>query len=160
MFTQRKYLIESKKLFILNTFFDLKKCFVLMKQNLFSSNKVSLNQINICSNQINFCLKSNKLYLWPYMNALIYLFWRKINLIQTNINWFKDILFESNKFYFSWTNHFFKSKIVVQTNHFLWFNEIFFLSVYNHENKKIIDRNMKQIAKNSVFFIDNYFSKW
>ena len=52
---------------------------------MFDSNKISLEQINICSNQINFCLKANKLYLWPYINALISLFWRKINLIQKNI---------------------------------------------------------------------------
>ena len=102
-----------------------------MKKNLFDSNKVSLNQINICSNQINFCLKSNKLYLWPYIIALISLFWRKINLIQTNIYlfqrylvWIKQILFHLNK-------HLFKSKQVFQTNHFLWFNQIFFLSVRN-----------------------------
>ena len=75
-----------------------------MKKNLFDSNKISLDQINICSNQINFYLKSNKLYLWPYINAIISLFWRKINLIQTNIYlvqryfvWFKQILFHSNK---------------------------------------------------------------
>ena len=55
--TQKKYLIESKRLFVWNTFFDVKKSFVLMKQNLFDSNKISLDQINICSNQINFCLK-------------------------------------------------------------------------------------------------------
>ena len=75
-----------------------------MKQNFFDSNKISLDQINICSNQINFCLKSNKLYLWPYNHALISLFWRKINLIQTNIylvhRYFvsiKQILFHLNK---------------------------------------------------------------
>ena len=100
MYTQKKDLIESKKLFVWNTFFDVKKCFVLMKQNLFDSNKISLDQINIFSNQINLCLKSNKLYLWPYINALISLFWRKINLVQTNIYlvqryfvWIKQILF-------------------------------------------------------------------
>ena len=95
--TQKKYLIESKKLFAWNTFFDVKKCFVLMKQNLFDSNKISLDQIN-------FCLKWNKLYLWLYINALISLFWTKINLIQTNIYlvqryfvWIKTILFHLNK---------------------------------------------------------------
>ena len=51
---------------------------------MFHSNKVSLNQIKICSNQINFCLKLKKLYLWPYTNAIICLLWRKIYLIQTN----------------------------------------------------------------------------
>ena len=78
-------MIESKKLFVWNSFFDVKECFVQMKHNLFDSNKISLDQINICSNQINFCLKSNKLYLWPYINALISLLWMKINLIETNI---------------------------------------------------------------------------
>ena len=92
-FTQKKYLIESKKLFVWNTFFDVKKCFVWMKQNLFDLNKISLDQVNICSNQINFCLKLNKLYLWPYINALISLFWRKINLIQTNIYLVQRYLF-------------------------------------------------------------------
>ena len=103
-YTENKYLIESKKLFVWSTFFDVKKCFVLMKQNLFDSNKISLDQINICSNQINFCLKSNKLYLWPYINALISLLSRKINLIQINIYlvqryfvWMKQILFHLNK---------------------------------------------------------------
>ena len=91
-FTQKKYLIESKELFVWNTFFDVKKCFVLMKQNLLDSNKISLDQINICSNHINFCLKWNKLYLWPYINALISLFWNKINLIQTNFISFKQII--------------------------------------------------------------------
>ena len=33
---------------------------------MFESNKVSLKQIKICSSKINFCLKSNKLYLWSY----------------------------------------------------------------------------------------------
>ena len=103
-YTQRKYLIESNKLFIWNTFFDVKKCFVLMKQNLFDSNKISLEQINICSNQTNFCLKSNKLYLIPFFTALISLLWRKINLIQTYIYlvqryfvWIKQILFHLKK---------------------------------------------------------------
>ena len=41
-------------------------------------------QCNI-SNRINFCLKSNKSYLWPYTNALIYLIWKKIYFIETNI---------------------------------------------------------------------------
>ena len=46
--TEKKYLIESKKLFVWNTFFDVKKCFVLMKhnfwfkQNIFGSNKYLL----------------------------------------------------------------------------------------------------------------------
>ena len=81
----------------LHTFFDVKKCLVLMKENLFDSNKISLNQINICSNQINFCLKSNKFQLWPYINALIFLFWRKINLIQRYFVWIKQILFYLKK---------------------------------------------------------------
>ena len=75
-----------------------------MKQNFFDSNKISLDQINICSNQINFYLKSNQLHLWPYINALISLYWRKINLIQMNIYlvqrhfvWNKQILFHLNK---------------------------------------------------------------
>ena len=41
---------------------------------------------------------------------------------------FKDNLFESNNFYLIKINHFFNSKKDFQTNHFLWFNQIFFLS--------------------------------
>ena len=52
------------------------------------------------------------------------------NLFELIFISFKDILFELNKFYFSHTNHFFKSKKVAQTNHFLRYNQIFFLSVY------------------------------
>ena len=104
---RKKIWLNQRKWFVWNTFFDVKKRFVLMKKNLFDSNKISLNQINICSNQINFCLKSNKLYLWPYINALISLFWRKINLIQTNIYmvqryfvWTKQILFHLKNYLF------------------------------------------------------------
>ena len=109
-----------------------------MKQNFFDSNKISLDQINICSNQINFCLKSNKLYLWPYINALISLFLRKINLIQTNIYlvqryfvWIKQILFHLNKSFLqikeSRTNKLFPliqsnlfSQCVFKKEKFLW----------------------------------------
>ena len=105
IYTLRKNIWLNQKNYLFETlFFYVKKCFVSMKQNLFDSNKISLDQINICSNQINFCLKSNKLYLWPYINALISLFWRKINLIQTNsylvqryFVWIKQILFHLNK---------------------------------------------------------------
>ena len=56
--------VHSEKIFdwikkiicLKHTFFDVKKCFVLMKQNFSDSNKTSLDQINIGSNQINFCL--------------------------------------------------------------------------------------------------------
>ena len=71
---------------------------------MFDSNKVSLNQTDICLNQISFSLESNKLYLLPYINALISLFWRNIYLIWTNIYlshryflWIKQMLFNSNK---------------------------------------------------------------
>ena len=57
-------------------------------------------------------------------------FEEKLIWLKKKFIWSKDILFESNKFCFIKTKHFFKSKKVVQTNHFLWFNQIFFLSVY------------------------------
>ena len=52
---------------------------------MFDLNKVSLKQIKICSNQINLCLEANKLYLWPYTNAIICLFWKKMYFMQTDI---------------------------------------------------------------------------
>ena len=56
--TLRKMIwLNQRKWFVWMTFFDLKKWFVQMKQNLFDSNKISLSQINICLNQINFFLK-------------------------------------------------------------------------------------------------------
>ena len=90
--TQKKDLIESKKIICLKDFLWFKK---MIYFNLFDSNKVSSNQIKICLNQINFCLKSNKLYLWGECNNL---FWRKKYLIWKNIFCLKDILFELNKF--------------------------------------------------------------
>ena len=42
-----------------------KKLYIWIKYKFFDSNKVSLNHMKIYSNQINFYLKSNKLYLWP-----------------------------------------------------------------------------------------------
>ena len=62
----------------------------------------------MCSNQIKFCLKSNKLYLWTYINPLIFLFLTTIYLLLTKIYWaqryfvlIKQILFNLNK-YFVW----------------------------------------------------------
>ena len=43
--------------------------------------------------------------------------------------WFKNTFFKPNKFYLIQINHFFKSKKVFQKNNFLWFNQIFSLSV-------------------------------
>ena len=99
-----------------------------MKWNLFDSNKVSLNQIKISSNQINFCLKLNKLYLRPYINALISLFWRKIFWFEKIFIWRKDILFELNKCYLIYINLFFESKKAFKIHYFLSFNQIFFLN--------------------------------
>ena len=73
-----------KKIICLKHFLWCKEIFGL-NETKFDSNKISLEQISICLNQMNFCLESNKFYLWQYINALISLFWRKINLIQTNI---------------------------------------------------------------------------
>ena len=56
--------------------------FERLSSNLFELNKICLNQtkylnqIKICSNKINFCFKPNKLYIWPYINALISMLWK------------------------------------------------------------------------------------
>ena len=103
--TQENYLIESKKIICLKNFLWIKKMIHSNEIKCFWF-RVSLSQIKICSNKINFCQKSNKLYLWPYTNALICLFSRNIHLIQTNIYlaqryfvWIKQILSDSNKFF-------------------------------------------------------------
>ena len=93
------------------------------------SNKVSLNQIKICSNQINSCIKSNKIYLWPDTNAIICFFLRKIYLIQTNIYLAQKYFFKLRKCYLIQINLFFESKKASQTNYFLSFNQIFVLSL-------------------------------
>ena len=83
------------------------------------------------SNQINFCRKSNKLYLWRYINALICLFWRKINLIQINIYfvqsycvWIEQILFHLNKS-FLWIKESRSKKIIFfdSIKSFFWVHE-------------------------------------
>ena len=153
-YAQKKYLFESKKLFVWKTFFDVKKFFILMKQNLFDSNKISLDQINICSNQINFCLKSNKLYLWTYINASISLFWRKINLIQTNIYlvqryfvWIKQILFHLNKSFLqikeSRSNNIFS---LIQSNIFSECNNALYLIQRNFFSKKLFSGIIETIS--------------
>ena len=103
------------------------KRFDWIKANyLFDSNNVYLNQIKVCLNQINFLLKTNKLYLWPYINALISLFRRKIYLIWKNIYWVQryfvwiiQILFHSDKS-FVWIQKSFLNKLFsfVQSNIF------------------------------------------
>ena len=50
-------------------------------------------------------------------------------LVSNSRHFFYLVLFESNKFYFIQINHFFKSKKVIQSKIFFWFNEIFILSV-------------------------------
>ena len=78
------------------------KLFWFKKNDLFESNKIWSKQ-SIFEPNKNFCLKSDKLYFWPYTNAIICLFWRKIYLIQTNIylsqRYFVSIkpMFNSNK---------------------------------------------------------------
>ena len=120
---------------------------------MFHSNKISLNQINICLNQIIFLQNKE-------INALIY--GQKYNYFDLRqkfiwfeqiLIWFKDILFESNKFCFIQTNHFFKSKKVVQTNYFLWFNRIFF-SVHNQPfvHKACKNFNFSQQKKFAKYF--------
>ena len=125
---QKKDLIESKKISSLKDFLWFKEIIYLNWIKIFDSNKVSLNQMKICWNQINFCFKSNKLYLWPYINALISLFWRKIYLIQIFI-WPKDILFKLNKCYSIQINILLELKKASQTYYFLSINQIFFLSI-------------------------------
>ena len=67
-----KHFLWCKEIFCFN-----ETKFVWFIQNIFGANKYLFES--------NFCLKSNKSHLWPYINASISLFWRKINLIQTNI---------------------------------------------------------------------------
>ena len=93
----KKIWLNQGKLFIWKTFFDLEKWFIWTKWNLFDSNKVSLDQIKICSNQINFCLKSNKSYLWPYINTLIYLSLKKIILFKQIFIWVDLFLYFTKK---------------------------------------------------------------
>ena len=57
VYNEKNDFIESKKLLFWTTFFDSKKWFIWLKYNLFDSNKVFLDQIKICSNQMNLCLK-------------------------------------------------------------------------------------------------------
>ena len=147
--TQQKYLIESKKLFVRNTFFDVKKCFVLMKQNLFDSNRISLDQINICLNQINFCLKSNKVYLWPYINAFISLFWIKLIC-------FKKKLFGSKIFCLN-QNNFISFKQFISLNQRNSFKQIiFFDSIKSFFSVKV------RIRETDHFFLDfvEYWKQW
>ena len=73
--------------------------------------KLSLEQIKICSNQINFYLKSNNLYLSPYINAFISIcFEEKFFQFKEIFIWPKDILFELNKCYLTQINLLFESK--------------------------------------------------
>ena len=124
---------------------------------MFHSNKVSFSQIRIFLNQINFCLKSNKWYLRPYTNAIIFLFWRKIYLIQKNIYWPKAILFEWNKCYLIQINLFFEPKNAFQTNYtqktvslnwkFCWFKKMCF-----NVNKSISLDHIHFFLINKTFF--------
>ena len=77
---RKKIWLNQLKWLVWTTFFDLKKWFVLMKKNLFDSNKISLNQINICLNEKNFVsLKQNiSLHQWKCFKQIIL-------LIQSNI---------------------------------------------------------------------------
>ena len=65
-----KHFLWCKEIFCFN-----ETKFVWFIQNIFGANKYLFES--------NFCLKSNKSHLWPYINASISLFWRKINLIDS-----------------------------------------------------------------------------
>ena len=97
---------------------------------MFNSNKISLGSINICLKQINFSSnqKNNALICRERYN--LFNLRQKFIWFKQIFIWFKDTLFESNKFYLIRINHFFTPKKVFQTNNFLWFNQIFFLSVF------------------------------
>ena len=78
---------------------------------------------------MNFCLISSKLYLWPYTNAIICLFLRKMYLIQTNIYLAQRYFAWIIKFYFIWINLLSESNTFFsKTNCFVLFNLNFFQS--------------------------------
>ena len=107
-----------------------------------------INKFYFCPNFFSYCFLSNFIKLCNFN-----LIWLKLIFI-----WFKDILFELNKFYFIWTNHFFKSRKVVLTNHFLWFSQNFF-SVFSFTKirpQAIIDNFA---FKNSNIIIEGLFWK-
>ena len=119
IYLARRYFVWIKQIL-----FNSNKSFVWFKQRVFEPNK-NLFKSN------KFLPKSNKLYLRPHTNAIICLFWRKIDLIQTNIylaqRYFariKQILkLNSNKSYV-WI------KKTFQTNYIFPLNQLFFLSEY------------------------------
>ena len=109
IYSQKKDLILSRKLFVWKTFFGLRNDLLELNKICFIRTKYLLNQIKICSNKIYFCLNSIKLYHRPHINIniiiciLISMFWRKIYLIKTNIYlarkyfvWIELMLFNSN----------------------------------------------------------------
>ena len=94
MYTQKKDLIGSKKIICLKGFLWFQEMiylnwikFVWFKQIIFEPNK------NL--------FKSNKLYLWLYINPLISLFWRKIYLIETNIYVPQRYFIQINQMFFN-----------------------------------------------------------
>ena len=84
--------------------------------------------MNVSSNRINFCHISNKLYIWPYTNAIICSFLRKMYLIQTNIYLAQRYFIWVIKCYLIQINLLFESKKAFQTNYFVLLNQIVFQS--------------------------------
>ena len=77
--------------------------FVWLQQSIFEPNENLFKP--------NQFLPSNKLCLWPYTNAIIYLIQTNIYLSQRYFVWIKQMLFDSNKclfitkiFCLNWTN--------------------------------------------------------
>ena len=82
----------------------------------------------------------------------------KFILFEQIFIWFKDTYFESNKLYLFQKNYFFESKKVFQTNNFLWFNQIFFLSVDHKQTILYILTFFSYLVQFSLqirFFISN-----
>ena len=117
-FTEKKDLIESKKMICLKEFLWFKEMNCLneiklfwFKQNIFEPNNFFLKQINFIQNkEINAFMYGQRYTLFDLRQKFI---WFKQIFI-----WSKDILFESNKFCFIKTKHFFTSKKVFLTNYF------------------------------------------
>ena len=99
--------LKSKTNLVWKPFLDSNKRFIWIKQYFLNQNKISLGQINIYLNQINF--SSNKqmiTFVYDQKYNLFALRQKFISFEQVYI-WFQDTLFDSNKFYFIQINHFF-----------------------------------------------------
>ena len=129
IYTKEKDLIELKKITRLKDFIWFKKMIYLnelnffwFKQSIFESNKNWFK-----SNK--FLPWSKKLYIWPYMTAIICLCWKQFIRFKQILIRPKNIFLKLNKCYLIQMNFLFESKRDFQTNYFLPSSEIFFLSI-------------------------------